>query len=202
MPFAFTLPSNISQFTCFHRTNKPLLNRSRELVNIRSSVLNSLCNLEIPSISAIGGLADCDGAELALTTDFRVFSAGASICRPGSLIGIHRLRGIIGETLALDMMVLDKRMSGTEAYSRGLCQRVVYAAKGQRAKLAVLDESLKLAAEICEGGPLAINAALRSVKSATSKAERNQYDVVLQTQDRNRALAAFLAKEKPVFQGN
>lgn len=165
-------------------------------------MLNSLCNLKIPSISAVGGLADCDGVELALATDLRVFSAGASICRPESLSGIHRLRGIIGESLALEMMVLDKRMYGLESYSRGLCQRVVHAAKGELAKKAVLDESLKLAVEICKGGPLAINAALRAVRTATSKAERTQYDVVLQTQDRNRALAAFLTKEKPVFQGN
>lgn len=165
-------------------------------------MLNSLYNLKIPSIAAVGGLADCDGVELALATDLRVFAAGASIRRPESLSGIHRLREIIGERLALQMMVLDQQIDGTQAKSSGLCQRVVYAEKGEKAKTAVLEESLTLAMEICKGGPLAINAALRSVRSATSKAEREQYDVVLQTQDRKRGLAAFLAKEKPVFQGN
>ncbi|MCJ1423964.1 hypothetical protein MMC29_001851 [Sticta canariensis] len=186
----------------FKVTEEGKENKSRELLNARSFVLNSLCNLKIPSISAVGGLTDCDGVELALATDLRVFSAGVSICRPESLSGIHRLRGIIGEPLALEMMVLDKRMDSMEAYSRGLCQRVVYAPKGEKAKIAVLDESLKVAVEICKGGPLAINAALKAVRTATPKAEREQYNVVLQTKDRNRALAAFLTKEKPVFQGN
>lgn len=149
------------------------------------------------------------GLELALATDVRVFSSSTYVSLPETRIGIipgaggtHRLREIIGVPRALEMILTGRRLSPTIAYSNGLCQRMVKASPGPESRDAVLAESLKCAREICEGGPLAVGAALRAVKGGTLRDEEREYDFVVQTKDRNRALEAFINKVKPEFKGN
>lgn len=189
----------------------------------------------MPTIAAVGGHAHGGGLELALATDLRVFSTAAIVSLPETRLGIipgaggtHRLPLTIGRSRALEMVLTGRKLSGTEAYSWGLCERLVEAPPGkswarlqhriepdetdqkkqERRELyvegrdAVLDESLRLAHTICEGGPLAIGAALRAVKAGTESAENLEYNAVMGTQDRNRALAAFSKKQTPIFEGN
>jgi methylglutaconyl-CoA hydratase len=67
----------------------------------------------------------------------------------------------------------------------------------------VLEEAIKLARDICNGGPIAIRQALRAVNGCFKReeAENAAYDVVVKTQDRDEALAAFREKRKPAFKG-
>jgi methylglutaconyl-CoA hydratase len=64
-----------------------------------------------------------------------------------------------------------------------------------------LSEAVRLAGEICEGGPIAIRAALRAVEEPREAVENNMYERVVRTEDRNEALRAFSEKRKPVFTG-
>ena len=71
------------------------------------------------------------------------------------------------------------------------------------ARKKVLNEAIRLAREICEGGPIAIKAALAAVEGCAlgEKAENAAYEIVVKTKDRDEALRAFREKRKPVFRG-
>jgi methylglutaconyl-CoA hydratase len=69
------------------------------------------------------------------------------------------------------------------------------------ARKSALSEAVRLAQEICEGGPIAIRAALQAVAWARPDKENEMYERVVATEDRNEALKAFQEKRKPVFKG-
>jgi methylglutaconyl-CoA hydratase len=69
------------------------------------------------------------------------------------------------------------------------------------ARKSTLAEAVRLAQEICEGGPVAIRAGLQAVAWARQDKENEMYERVLATEDRNEALKAFQEKRKPVFKG-
>ena len=106
------------------------------------------------------------------------------------------------------MILTGRRVAAPEAYFLGLCDRLVEitpedAQQEGGARKRVLNEAIRLAREICEGGPIAIRAALAAVEGCAlgEKAENAAYEVVVRTKDRDEALVAFRKKRKPVFRG-
>jgi methylglutaconyl-CoA hydratase len=107
------------------------------------------------------------------------------------------------------MILTGRRVGAPEAYFLGLCDRLIEVTQEEAqqegaARKKVLDEAVRLAREICEGGPIAIRAALAAVESCAlgEKAENAAYDIVVKTKDRDEALVAFREKRKPVFKGH
>jgi methylglutaconyl-CoA hydratase len=167
-------------------------------------------DLPIPTIAALHAPAFGGGLELALTTHLRVFSSTALVGLPETRLailpgagGTYRLPALIGLARARDLILTGRRVGGAEAYFIGLCDRLVEVQDGESARTRVLDESLKLAMDICEGGPIAIRQALRAVNGweRGQDAENEAYDVVVTTRDRDEALLAFREKRKPIFKG-
>lgn len=65
-----------------------------------------------------------------------------------------------------------------------------------------MDGALRMAMEICEGGPATTVPLMQMMKSFNSLVhEPEAYDKVLKTHDRDEALRAFVEKRKPIFQG-
>lgn len=71
----------------------------------------------------------------------------------------------------------------------------------RRAQEGALAEAVRLAGEICEGGPVAVRAALEAVGWAREEVENRMYERVVGTEDRDEALRAFGEKRRPVFSG-
>ncbi|KAK0612054.1 ClpP/crotonase-like domain-containing protein [Immersiella caudata] len=198
------------------------------LFNLRST-LSSLSALPIPTISAISSLALGGGLELALSTHFRVLSSNAVVGLPETRLGIipgaggtFRLPALIGAPRARDLIVTGRRVSAPEAYFLGIADRLVEVLPESEeqakeweameeadrnkqilatARRAVLSEAVRMAAEISEGGPIAVRAALKAVAEPSEMMEVRMYGRVVKTEDRNEALKAFSEKRKPVFKG-
>ncbi|KAI0389299.1 ClpP/crotonase [Xylariaceae sp. FL0594] len=193
------------------------------LSNLRGTFA-ALSNLPIPTISAVASLALGGGLELALCTHFRVLASTATVGLPETRLGIipgaggtYRLPALIGLPRARDLVLTGRRVSAPEAYFLGIADRlveVVPEGEGEegkqgeedtsipvRARRAVLSESVRLATEICEGGPVAVRAGLQAVNWAREEMENAMYQRVVRTEDRDEALLAFKEKRKPVFKG-
>ncbi|UKZ67185.1 uncharacterized protein TrAtP1_008349 [Trichoderma atroviride] len=186
------------------------------LSNLRST-FTSLSNLQIPTISAISSLALGGGLELALSTHFRVLSSNATVGLPETRLGIipgaggtFRLPALIGLSRARDLVLTGRRVAAPEAYFLGIADRLVEVIPEderegsdilQIARKSALSEAVRLAQEICEGGPVAIRAGLQAVAWAREEKENEMYQRVVNTEDRNEALKAFQEKRKPVFKG-
>ncbi|KAF2260998.1 ClpP/crotonase [Lojkania enalia] len=184
------------------------------LTSLRNT-FTSISNLPIPTISALAAPAFGGGLELALTTHMRIFASTTTVALPETRLailpgagGTYRLPALIGLSRARDMILTGRRVGAPEAYFLGLCDRLVEvtAEDAQQpgvARAKVLDEAVRLAREICEGGPIAIKAALAAVEGCAlgEKAENAAYDIVVKTKDRDEALSAFREKRKPVFKG-
>jgi methylglutaconyl-CoA hydratase len=184
------------------------------LTSLRGA-FTSISNLPIPTISALAAPAFGGGLELALTTHMRVFGSTATVALPETRLaiipgagGTYRLPALIGLSRARDLILTGRRVSGPEAYFLGLCDRLVEIKPEEipqpgAARTRVLEEAVKLARDICEGGPIAIKAAIGAIEGCSmgEKAENAMYDIVVKTQDRDEALAAFREKRKPVFKG-
>lgn len=67
----------------------------------------------------------------------------------------------------------------------------------------VFGQAVNMAREICEGGPVAIRAAMQAVDGwqQGEPSENKAYEMVIPTDDRQEALRAFGEKRKPVFKG-
>ncbi|KAM3502793.1 hypothetical protein MY10362_004608 [Beauveria mimosiformis] len=186
------------------------------LTNLRAT-FTSLADLPIPTISAISSIALGGGLELALSTHFRVLSSNATVGLPETRLGIipgaggtHRLTGLVGLSRARDLILTGRRVAAPEAYFLGIADRLVEVVPEDErdgadilpaARKSALSEAVRLAQEICEGGPIAIRAALQAVAWARPDKENEMYERVVATEDRNEALKAFQEKRKPIFKG-
>ncbi|KAF2169702.1 hypothetical protein M409DRAFT_36102 [Zasmidium cellare ATCC 36951] len=174
-----------------------------------------LSTLPIPTISAISSTAFGGGLELALCTNFRVMASTAQVALPETRLaiipgagGTYRLPALIGQARARDLILTGRRVSGEEAYFIGLTDRIVQITEEEQsgagvAKGKVLEQAVEMATVICEGGPIAIRAAMQAVSGCWKgeESENAAYDLVIPTQDRIEALRAFGEKKKPAFKG-
>ncbi|KAL5357728.1 ClpP/crotonase-like domain-containing protein [Aspergillus floccosus] len=190
-------------------------NETSEFLTRLRGTFSELAALPIPTISAVSSTALGGGLELALCTHLRVFGSSSIVGLPETRLaiipgagGTYRLPGVIGLNRARDMILTGRRVSGPESYFMGLCDRLVEILpeeeqKEGRAREKVLQESIKLALDICEGGPVAITQALRAVNGSWrgEAAENEAYEGVMVTEDRVEALRAFAEKRKPAFRG-
>lgn len=171
-------------------------------------VFASIESLPQPTIAAMNGYAFGGGMELALACDFRIVVQDTSMgltetslaIIPGAG-GTQRLPRLIGEAKALELILTARRISPDEAFSYGMVSKVV-------AREDLMKESIKLANEMLNNGPIALQQAKFAIKQGMNvdlhtglQIERKAYEVTIPTEDRLEALAAFNEKRKPVFKG-
>lgn len=216
---ALVIASNADAAFCAGADLKERVNMTKEetnefLTKLRST-FRGLAGLPIPTISAVSSTALGGGLELALCTHLRVFGSSSIVGLPETRLaiipgagGTYRLPSVIGVNRARDLILTGRRVSGPESYFIGLCDRLVEILPEEEQKEGVardkvLRESIKLALDICEGGPIAIKQALQAVNGFQKgeAAENEAYAGVIETEDRYEALRAFAEKRKPAFRG-
>jgi enoyl-CoA hydratase/carnithine racemase len=164
--------------------------------------------LNKPVIGAVNGVALGGGTELLLACDIRIAATTASLgltetrlaIIPGAG-GTQRLPRLIGAGKAKELIFTGRRVDAKEALDINLVNRIC-------APENLMAEAKKMAAMICECGPIAveqakyaINAGLETDLHTGLAIESNAYWITIPTEDRLEGLAAFREKRKPVYKG-
>lgn len=159
-----------------------------------------------PTLAAIQGPCVGGGLEFALQCDLRICAEGARfgipINRIGHCLPLPGMRALVelaGRPTAMEILLEGRILDAKDAAARGLVNRVVPEER--------FDEEIAKAVErIAGGAPLAARAHKRFARRALdpapfSAAELRQPYESCDTADYREGVRAFLAKEKPRFEG-
>ena len=162
-----------------------------------------------PILAAVEGYAVAGGTEILQGTDIRVAGDTATFGVTEAKRGLFplggstvRLRRQIPYTLAAEILLTARHVSAQEAKEFGLIGRVVPAGTA-------LAEAKKIAETICENGPIAVQAILKSLRTldeGMSEAEALERELeigwpVYASEDAKEGPRAFAEKRKPVYKG-
>jgi len=171
-------------------------------------IVSTIVGMQKPVIAAVNGVAAGAGASLAFACDLRIVadSAGFNLafanialsCDTGSSFTLQRL---VGRARAIELLYFPRTVRAEEALTLGLATQVVPA--GELAEV-VSGIATRLAA-----GPTVALGAMR--RSLTYTADHTFAEAIAleselmtatgRTADHTAAVDAFLAKQKPVFEG-
>ena len=180
----------------------------KEFIFTIRSLFTSIEQLNKAVIAGVNGIALGGGTELALASDIRIASSNASMgltetrlaIIPGAG-GTQRLPRLVGKGKAKELIFTGQRIDAQEALKIGLVNKVCEPQD-------LPAECQKMAAMICETGPIALEQAKYAINYGMETdmhtglaIESNAYWVCIPTEDRLEGLAAFKEKRKPVYKG-
>jgi 2-(1,2-epoxy-1,2-dihydrophenyl)acetyl-CoA isomerase len=171
-------------------------------------IVTTLAGMAKPVIAAVNGVAAGAGASLAFACDLRIvadtagfnlaFANVALSCDTGASYHLQRL---VGRAKALELLYFPSTVPAADALELGLATRVVPAAE-------LAAEVGALAARLAAGPTVALGAMRQSVAFAAGHSFEESLELesaMMQktgaTADHRAAVAAFVAKQKPVFEG-
>lgn len=165
---------------------------------------------ELPksTIAAIDGICMGGGLEIALGCDMRICAKGSRFGTPEGKLGIIpgggatvRLPRIVGRGWAMEMMLMGEPISAEQALQIGLVTRVTETDN-------LMTELERRAAHLATFAPfvpqfmkLMVHKGMEGSKEAALAMEKMGQGALLQTEDKNEGIDAFLTKRKPVFKG-
>ena len=172
------------------------------------SPFDRIREIDKPVIAAVSGWCLGGGNELAMSCDMIVASESAQFGQPEINLGVipgaggtQRLTRAVGKTIAMEVVLNDRKLSAGEALHYGLVNRVVPVELH-------LAEALKLAAQIAARAPVAIQTAKQAVNQAFETslsegviAERSAFYSLFDTHDQKEGMQAFVEKRKPEWKG-
>jgi len=171
-------------------------------------IVSTLAGMAKPVIAAVNGVAAGAGASLAFACDLRIvadtagfnlaFANVALSCDTGAS---YHLPLLVGRARALELLYFPRTIKADEAATLGLATKVVTADS-------LAGEVGALARRLADGPTVALGAMRQSVAYAAGHtfAEALEFEGTMMqksgaTADHSAAVAAFVAKEKPVFEG-
>jgi enoyl-CoA hydratase len=106
--------------------------RDEALAGINSGLFDRIARLPLPTVAAVDGPALGGGAELAYACDFRIGTPRLRFGNPETQLGIlaaaggsWRLRELVGVSLAREMLLAGRVLTGDEALAVGLVTDLV-----------------------------------------------------------------------------
>ena len=172
-------------------------------------LLDTLEEMDTPTISMIRGFAAGGGCELAVATDLRIAAEGSRLGIPAARLGIsigHReMRGLlnlVGKGNALYILLSGRLLEAEEALRIGLVNQVVTPENLESV-------TYRLASEIAALAPLSHAANKRTISQVLAKPsltgltpEEAQIPLAqFDTKDYQEGYRAFLEKRAPNFKG-
>jgi enoyl-CoA hydratase/carnithine racemase len=182
------------------------VHQGAELSGHGQALLNRIERFDKPVIAAINGACLGGGLELAMACHMRVAAAGIQLGLPEVKLGLipgfggtQRLSRIIGPSKAAELILTGEPVTSDEALSLGLVNRVVPAAD-------LTAQARRLAAMITDKGRLAIQSALRAIRTGLDSPlaeglarEAELFGDLCETPDKKEGTTAFLEKRPPKF---
>jgi enoyl-CoA hydratase/carnithine racemase len=182
----------------------------RKFTQMTGDLVKAMRACPQPIVAAVDGVCAGAGAILAMASDFRLGTAraktaflftrvGLAGCDMGACAILPRL---IGHGRASELLFTGRAMLADEALAWGFFNRLT-------APEEVLEESIALATEIAQGPTFAhamtkkmLHAEWNMTVDAAIDAEAEAQAVCMETRDFQRAYDAFVAKQKPKFEGD
>ena len=173
------------------------------------SWIEALDRVRKPVIAAIHGYCLGGGLEISMACDMRVASPNAVFGLPETGLGLipggggtQRLPRIVGLGRALDLLLTGDRINAAEAHRIGLVSRL------SASNDSLLDE-VQILAERIASKPAAASAYVKEAARdgleldlrAGLKLEKDLFVLLMSTEDRREAAAAFKEKRQPAFTG-
>ena len=180
---------------------------AKERFQLPPTIMRGL-TISKPLIAAINGFALGGGLETALACDLRIAARGARLGQPEVGLGLlpgwggtQRLPRLLGESLAMEIMLTGDPLDADRAAAIGLVHRVVAAEE-------LMSSARELGERLCRNGPLALRAckaaAVRGMQTSLEEGlaiEQLYFERLAYTDDMREGVAAFNERRTPEFGG-
>ncbi|MDQ1625639.1 MAG: 2-(1,2-epoxy,2-dihydrophenyl)acetyl-CoA isomerase [Actinomycetota bacterium] len=171
-------------------------------------IATTLATMPKPVIAAVNGVAAGAGAAFAFACDFRIVASTAGFNLAFAAVGLSADSGsswtlprLVGMARAKELLLRPSTVPADRALELGIASQVVDAAE-------LLPTAQQLAAELAAGPTVAYGAIRRSLAYSAGHGideslafEGEMMALTGATADHQRAVLAFLAKDKPAFEG-
>ena len=161
-----------------------------------------------PTIAAIDGICMGGGLEVALGCDLRIATPTSRFATPEGKLGIipgggatARLPRIVGRGWAMEMMLMGEPIDADRALSIGLVTRLV-------AKEELIPEARRMTAHLAAFAPFVprtmkamVHFGMEASLAGALMLEKYAQGALVQTEDKQEGITAFLEKRKPTFKG-
>ena len=161
-----------------------------------------------PTIAAIDGICMGGGLEVALGCDLRIATRRSRFATPEGKLGIipgggatARLPRIVGRGWAMEMMLMGEPIDAERALSIGLVTRLVEPDE-------LLPETRRIAEHLASFAPFVprtmkamVNFGMEASLAGALMFEKYAQGALVQTEDKQEGITAFLEKRKPDFKG-
>lgn len=173
--------------------------RDEALAGINSGLFDRIRHLPAPVIAAVDGVALGGGAELAYAADFRVGGPNLRLGNPETSLGIMaaagatwRLRELVGEPLANEMLLAGRQLSAAEALETRLITELTDTA-------GLMPAAHALADRIARNDPLATRltkSVMLAPRSAHPTIDNHTQAVLFESPEKHRRMTAFLERKR------
>lgn len=179
---------------------------TEKVVEEYNPMIAALLDIPVPTIAAIQGPAAGAGWGIAMACDFRFMSSAASFKGAFTGVGLAADSGLsqtlvdtVGSARALQILLMDQKIGSDEALELALVQSVVEPAE-------LNDVVTQFAGKLAMGPTASYKEMKALVKRAAAvkdaaAAEAEAQTRLFHTEDHTEAVAAFLEKRAPNFQG-
>ena len=175
----------------------------RAFLDADEAVFTALAGFPGATIAAVDGYAYGGGFELALACDIRVAGPAARFAGVGVKLGLTvstaRLARLVGEGIALDLLLTGRTIDAAEAFTLGLVSSVADDASAEARRIAEVVASR--APLSVQANKVALQHCARLPLGEAVAYERGEWARLQRTHDHKEAVQAFFAKRPPDFTG-